>query len=159
VHPAGLLRVRPTVGLPGAELVVRHVVDAATALGVAVCVAVVDSSANLVHYSRMDGSALVSARLAQDKAWTSAASSWSTEAWWEFAKQDPSLVHGLVKTDRLVVYGGGAPLAVDAQVVGGVGVSGASVEEDRQLAAAAALAFQRAVGSGAAEVEQRQACP
>ena len=45
-------------------------------------------------------------------------------------KDDPSLVHGLSHFTSATVVGGGLPIIVDGEVVGGIGVGGASVEED-----------------------------
>ena len=50
-------------------------------------------------------------------------------------------MHGLTKTPRLVVFGGGVALVVDGQVVGAIGVSGGSSQEDREVAEAGAAAL------------------
>jgi uncharacterized protein GlcG (DUF336 family) len=49
-----------------------------------------------------------------------------------------ALLHGIVKTDRLVIFGGGAPIRSGRHLVGAVGVSGGSEEQDGQIAKAAA---------------------
>ena len=50
------------------------------------------------------------------------------------------LLHGIVKTDRLVVFGGGVPLVADGRTVGAIGVSGGSSEQDVRVAEAGAAA-------------------
>src|SRR6266550_2402261 len=52
------------------------------------------------------------------------------DGWYDFIKDDPPLLHGSVKTDRLVVFGGGYAIKTDAGIIGGIGVSGAHYSED-----------------------------
>lgn len=128
----------PTISLAAAERALRAAVDRATELGVAVVVAVADAAGELKAYARMDGAPLLSVRIAQDKAWTAAAFGLPTDAWWGLVKDEPPLLHGIVKTERLVIFGGGIPLTVDGRVVGGIGVSGGSADQDRAIAEAGA---------------------
>jgi uncharacterized protein GlcG (DUF336 family) len=128
----------PTISLAAAERAVRAAVDRAAELGVAVVVAVADAAGELKAYARMDGAPLLSVRIAQDKAWTAAAFGLPTDAWWGLVKDEPPLLHGIVKTERLVIFGGGVPLVVDGRVVGGIGVSGGSADQDRAIAEAGA---------------------
>ncbi|KWW97606.1 ATP:cob(I)alamin adenosyltransferase [Carbonactinospora thermoautotrophica] len=130
-----------TVTLSGAQQVLAAAVEHAATLDVPVCVAVADRAGNLVAFARMDGAPLLSAGLAQDKAYTVAAFGLPTHAWWDLIKDTPSLLHGIVKTERLVIFGGGVPLVVDGELVGAVGVSGGSVEQDREIAEAGASAL------------------
>ncbi len=127
-----------TVSLAAAERAVRAAVERATELGVSVVVAVVDAAGELKAYARMDGAPLLSVRIAQDKAWTAAAFGLPTDAWWGLVKDEPPLLHGIVKTDRLIIFAGGLPLVVEGRVVGGIGVSGGSAEQDRAIAEAGA---------------------
>ncbi len=64
-----------------------------------------------------------------------------THLWWGALKDDPSLVHGIIKTHRFIVFGGGIPLRVKKKLVGAVGVSGGSAEQDQAIAEAAAAAL------------------
>jgi uncharacterized protein GlcG (DUF336 family) len=57
-----------------------------------------------------------------------------THRWWDLIKAP--LLHGIVKTERLVIFLGGVPIQVEGQVVGAVGVSGASSEQDQHIAEA-----------------------
>lgn len=134
----------PTVSLEAAERALRAALARASELGVAVVVAVADAAGELKAYARMDGAPLLSVRIAQDKAWTAAAFGLSTDAWWDLVKDEPPLLHGIVKTERLVVFGGGVPLVVEGRVVGGIGVSGGSADQDRAIAEAGAAV----VGAG-----------
>jgi uncharacterized protein GlcG (DUF336 family) len=74
---------------------------------------------------RMDGAALLSAQVAQDKAYTAVGFSMPTHGWHDFIKDDPPLRDGTATgIERLVVLGGGYPITVDEQLVGAIGVSG-----------------------------------
>ena len=114
---------------------------AAKDIGVPMVIAIVDESGVLKTMSRMDGAALLSVEIAQDKAYTAAAFGIATHEWIEFVKNDPPLLHGIVKTARLVIFGGGYPIKVDGQLVGGIGVSGGHYEQDMKVATAALAAL------------------
>ena len=123
----------------------RAVLDAALArageLGVAVCVCVADPSGEAIATARMDGAPRLSARIAADKAYTVGAfNGLPTDQWWGLIEHEPALVHGLTHTPRLVVFGGGKPVLADGRLVGAVGVSGGSAEQDTEIAAAGAAA-------------------
>jgi uncharacterized protein GlcG (DUF336 family) len=56
-------------------------------------------------------------------------------------ESEPALLHGIVKTDRLIVFGGGVPLVAEGRTVGAIGVSGGSSDQDVQIAEAGAAAI------------------
>ncbi|MGZ6040088.1 MAG: GlcG/HbpS family heme-binding protein [Phenylobacterium sp.] len=121
--------------------VVKAAMAKAAEIGVPMVIAVVDESGILKAFTRMDGAALLSVGIAQDKAYTAAAFGISTDSWFDFIKNDPPLLHGIVKTPRLVVFGGGYPLQVDGVVVGAIGVSGGHYEQDMVVAQAGVAAL------------------
>ena len=130
-----------TLTLGGARRALEGALDHACAIGVAVCIAVSDNAGHLLAFARMDGAPLLSMSLAQDKAYTVAAfGGLATHEWFGLIKDEPPLLHGIVKTDRLIVFGGGVPVRVDGRLVGAVGVSGGSAEQDRAVADAGAKA-------------------
>jgi uncharacterized protein GlcG (DUF336 family) len=133
-----------SISAAAAAAVIRAAEAKAAEIGVPMVIAVVDSSGVLKAFSRMDGAALLSVQIAQDKAYTAAAFGISTDAWFDFIKNDPPLLHGIVKTPRLVVFGGGYPLAVDGVPVGGIGVSGGHYEQDMVVAQAGVAALETA---------------
>ena len=130
-----------TIGLAAAKRALEAAAKESASLQVPVCIAVADRAGNLVAYGRVDGAPLLSGQLAQDKAYTVAAFGLPTHAWFDMIKDEPALLHGIVKTDRLIVFGGGVPITVGGEIVGAVGVSGGSAEQDRQIAEAGAAAI------------------
>jgi uncharacterized protein GlcG (DUF336 family) len=111
-------------------------------LGKPFVIAVVDDGGILKAFSRMDGAPLVSVQIAQDKAYTAVGFGMPSHGWHDFIKDDPPLAAGApTGIDRLVIFGGGYPLQVDDQLVGGIGVSGGHYSEDMQVAEAALAAL------------------
>jgi uncharacterized protein GlcG (DUF336 family) len=101
-------------------------------------IAVVDAGGELIAHARMDGAWLGSIDIAIDKAWTASAFDMATEALAGLA-QVGQQGFGINTTNRcrVVIFGGGVPVLVDGKVIGAVGASGGSVEQDVQVARAA----------------------
>jgi uncharacterized protein GlcG (DUF336 family) len=136
------LRQTLTLGADDAARITSACLDHARSLGVSVCIAVADNGGHLVHFVRMDDAPLLSMSIAQDKAYSVVAfKGLPTDAWWKLLAQDDAVRHGIIKTDRLIVFGGGSPCLVDGQVVGAVGVSGGSAAQDSAIAKAGATAL------------------
>jgi uncharacterized protein GlcG (DUF336 family) len=124
----------------------RAIIDAAQAearvLRVAMSVAVVDAGDQLVAFERMDAADLVGIVLARDKAFSALVNRMPTrdlapvvQPGTEFYGYD-SLAGG-----RMVVFAGGMPLERDGVLVGAVGVSGGTADEDQRAVDAAIEAF------------------
>ncbi|MDH6117260.1 heme-binding protein [Kitasatospora sp. GAS204B] len=121
-----------------AQEILAAAVQAAEGLGIPSAIAVVDESGHLNAFARMDGAALLTIDIAQDKAYTAAGFGLGTDSWHEFVKDDAPLAMGApTGIRRLIVFGGGLPISVDGQVVGGVGVSGGHWSDDVKIAKAA----------------------
>ena len=130
----------PTLSSELAAVLVEGAAAKAREMQVPMCIAIVDPSGVLVQFQRMDRAPLLSVGIAQDKAYTAISFGMATHEWYEFIKNDPPLLHGIVHTPRLVVFGGGYPVRVDGAVVGGIGVSGGHYTQDMQVAEAALAA-------------------
>lgn len=137
---------KKSITLATATLMIQAAVKKASEIGKPMIIAVCDESGVLKAYERMDGAALLSVGLAQDKAYTAVSFGMASHEWHEFIKNDPPLADGIVKTDRLVVFGGGYPIVIDGQVVGGIGVSGGHYSDDMQVAEAGLAALSN-IGS------------
>ncbi|MGZ3618367.1 MAG: GlcG/HbpS family heme-binding protein [Ktedonobacteraceae bacterium] len=110
-------------------------------MGIPMCIAVVDGDGTLKAFTRMDGAALLSVQIAQDKAYTAISWGMATHEWYDFVKDDPPLLHGIIKTDRLIVFGGGYPIKTDTGIIGGIGVSGGHYTHDMEVAQAGLAAL------------------
>ena len=135
-------RSRRTLTLSGARAVLDAALAHAERIGVPVNVCVSDDAGHQIMAARMDGAALLSATIAADKAYTVAAFlGIPTHQWFDLIKDEPSLREGIVHRDRLVIFGGGVAVIVDGELVGAIGVSGGSAEQDREIAEAGAAAL------------------
>ena len=132
--------------------VARSVVDAVQGsgreMGVALTCAVVDGGDQLVAFERMDGADLVGVGLARDKAYTALVNRMSTGDLAPLV-QPGSEFYGYdsVAGGRMIVFAGGEPLEIAGVLVGAVGVSGGSAEQDARAAAAGVAALRRIVSS------------
>jgi uncharacterized protein GlcG (DUF336 family) len=126
-----------TITADFAEELVASAARASTDTGRRMVIAVVDREGTLKAFLRMDGAPLLSVEIAQNKAYTAAAFGMATHAWFDFIKGDEPLRLGIVHTERLVTFGGGYPIVVDGEVIGGIGVSGGHYTDDMEVAAAA----------------------
>lgn len=131
-----------TLTYAGASAVLDAGLAHAAEIGVPVNLAVTDPAGHLLAFARMDGAPFLSTSIAQDKAWTVAAfNGVATHEFFGLIEGEPALREGIVHRDRLVVFGGGVAIRVDGALVGAVGVSGGSADQDRAIAEAAAAAL------------------
>ena len=130
---------RPMLNADGARAALAAARAKSKELGVPVNISVCDEAGNEIAFFRPDGAALLSMGIARDKAYSVAAfNGMPTDKWYAVLDANPALKVGLVHRERLVVFGGGVPVLVDGQVVGAVGCSGGSAEEDAIIAQAGA---------------------
>src|SRR3954471_1603737 len=125
-------RAEPVLTYEGARHAAEAVADAAAARGVAPVVSAVDSGGALMYLVRPDDAQVASVEVTTDKARTAAIYRRPSKDFEEQASNGrPSALH----LARAVPLQGGMPIVVDGQVVGAIGVSGASsADEDQELA-------------------------
>jgi uncharacterized protein GlcG (DUF336 family) len=114
----------------------------AAEIGVPMCIAITDEGGNLVAFERMDGGKVTSITIAIDKAFTAAGAKKATHEYGEVS-QPGKPVYGIASAigGRLMVVGGGLPVIVEGEVVGGIGVSSGTPMQDRDVAEAGIAAF------------------
>ncbi len=137
------------LSLEDAALLLEGAKAKSTEIGVPMCIAIVDESGNLIAFERMDGGKITSVSIAQDKAFTAAAARKATHEYNE-ACVPGNLVFGIHTScgGRLNVVGGGYPVSVDGEVVGGVGLSSGTPPQDMACAQAGIDHFLAARDSG-----------
>jgi uncharacterized protein GlcG (DUF336 family) len=102
-------------------------------------IAVVDAGTNLKAFIRMDGAWLGSIDIAINKAFTAKAFDISTQELGQNSQPGDQFFGIYVSNqNRVMIFAGGVPLKVDGKIVGAVGVSGGSGEQDQAVAEAAA---------------------
>jgi len=120
---------KQSISYEAATMMVAAAIAKAEKLGCRQNAAVVDVGGRLVAFGRMDGALILGIEGCQRKAFT-ALFGVGTEGLYDAIKDDPSLVHGLSHFTNATFVGGGLPIIIDGEVVGGIGVGGGSVEED-----------------------------
>lgn len=109
---------------------VQAAVEKATELGIGINVSVVDSAAIEMAFLRMNNSFLPSMDIAKDKAYTSAGFGLPTMQWKNILEGNTQLQAGIVARPRVITFGGGLPIVEGEEIIGAIGVSGGSEEED-----------------------------
>ena len=128
-----------------AQIMLRAAEKKATETGVPQVIAVTDESGNLIAFSRMDGGKVSSIRIAIDKAYTAAAAKNPTEHYNKLCVPgQPTFGIHVTNEGHFCVIGGGLPVIVDGQVVGGIGVSSGTPAQDIAVAQAGVDAFMAA---------------
>ncbi len=133
-----------------AKLIIDGAVNKANKLGIPMCIAVTDESGNLIAFERMDGGKIHSITISQDKAFTAASARKGTH---EFNQACiPGHENNLFGIHtalggRMCIVGGGLPITFNGKVVGGIGVSSGSPEQDLGCAQAGIDAFSHLIPS------------
>ena len=136
------------VSLELAEQMTRAACREAATLECLVSAAVVDAGGHLVAFRRMDGAEFAGATIAVDKAYTSAGNRIATRALRDQVAPGGDLAgYYAASRGRFIAFGGGIPLWHDGLVVGAIGVSGASGDQDHAFATAGARLWVDAGGS------------
>ena len=129
------------LSLEKARKIIRAGEKKAKEMNLSAVFAVVNSEGNLIIEERMDNAILVSIEVAYKKAYTAAALKLNTEDLTALV-QPGAMFYGLQSDPKYIVFGGGMLLKVDGKIVGAVGVSGGSAQEDMEIARACVQAFE-----------------
>jgi uncharacterized protein GlcG (DUF336 family) len=124
------------ISLEDAKFLAAQVEKKAKEMGVRAVVAIADEGGNLKLCECMDDSYLASRDIAINKAYTSVALKMSTKKLSALAAPGASL-YGIQFTNngKIVIFGGGDFLEAHGKILGGLGVSGGSEEQDTALSA------------------------
>ncbi|MCK9515435.1 MAG: heme-binding protein [Ottowia sp.] len=130
-----------TMTAEAANTAVLAAVAKATELGIRINVAVTDPGGVLTAFLRMPGAFLHSVDIAIDKAYTAAGFGFPTSRWPDLLAGNDALRWGMPQRPRIVTFGGGLPVRDGDALIGGIGVSGGSAEEDETCARAGLAAL------------------
>jgi uncharacterized protein GlcG (DUF336 family) len=131
-----------TISLEEAQRVITAAAAKATEIGQPMDIAVVDAGGNLKAHVRMDGANIGSIPIAINKAYTSIAFQGETATLQE-ATRPEGPIFGLSDAHggRLAVFPGGIPLVRDGRIMGAIGVSTGTVQQDQEVATAGAESY------------------
>ena len=119
-----------------AKSLIEKVEQKANEIGLAVVIAVSDQAGRVKAVHCMDDAFIASYDIAVNKTFTSASLKMSTAELAKLAQPGEGL-YGIQHTNegKIVIFGGGEPLEVDGKIIGAIGVSGGTAEQDTMLAA------------------------
>lgn len=130
------------ITLADARRIIEAAEKKAVEIGQPMNIAVADGGGNLVAHVRMDGAWLGSIDISIKKAYTSRAFDIATKDLAEHAQSGGQFfgIHAS-NNGRIMIFAGGVPLQRDGKVVGAIGVSGGSGDQDHAVAEAGAKVF------------------
>lgn len=128
---------------PVAVLLAKIAEREATKLQVPMAISIADDQGNMIYFGCMDNTLPAGREIAISKAYTAAILRMDTRMVGELSNPGKPL-YGIQNTHqgRLILFGGGFPLFDGTQVVGGIGISGGSVEEDEKVARPVQATFE-----------------
>ena len=130
------------ITLKDAQKIIAAAEDKAAEIGQPMNIAVADAGGNLIAHARMDGAWLGSIDISIKKAYTSRAFDISTKDLAGHSQSGGQFFGIHASNDgRIMIFAGGVPLKRDGKVIGAIGVSGGSGEQDHAVAEAGAAAF------------------
>ena len=130
------------ITLEDARRIIAAAEKEAAAIGQPMNIAVADAGGNLVSHVRMDGAWLGSIDISIKKAFTSRAFDIATKDLAEHSQSGGQFFGINASNDgKIMIFAGGIPLKKDGKVVGAVGVSGGSGEQDHRVAEAGVAAY------------------
>ena len=130
------------ITLADARKIIAAAEKKAEEIGQPMNIAVADAGGNLVAHVRMDNAWLGSIDISIKKAWTSRAFDITTKDLADNSQSGDQFfgIHAS-NNGKVMIFAGGIPLKKDGRVVGAIGVSGGSGEQDHAVAEAGAEAF------------------
>lgn len=130
-----------TLSCNAAESIQAAVLEKAQSLNIAIAVTLVDESGHMILFKRMDGAPLVATEAAKNKATTALFGLPTDELYNQVISQQPSMALSISNLSGVCPMAGGVPLYYDNCIVGAVGVSGGTLEQDGSIAMAGADSF------------------
>ena len=130
------------LSIEDAEVILAGATTKANEIGVPMCIAVTDDSGNLIAFKRMNGGKAHSVQVSIDKAFTAGSARKATHEY-NAVNTPGSLAFGIHTecSGRLSSVGGGIPVMIDGDCVGGIGVSSGTPQQDMDVAEAALAYF------------------
>lgn len=128
------------------EQLAKAAKQASQDISVGVTLSIADENGNLRLLQRFGDAILPSIEISQKKAYTAAVLRQPTGDFGQIAQPGASAFGINITDNKLVIFGGGFPLQVGGKTVGGIGVSGGSVQEDERVCQAVLAAFDKLAG-------------
>lgn len=128
----------------GADLLIKSAVQEANAIGLKICVCVLDPAGRLKAFRAMDEAPQIAYEACIKKAKTAVGFGIPTgKTWHDFIKTDPILHEGAQHLPDFILLGGGSPIIHNGKIIGAIGVSGGHYEQDEKCVKAALDSFSK----------------
>lgn len=136
------MKMTPKLTLNDAQVIMQACVAKAEEIAVDMDIAITDDSGNLLMFQRMDGARITSIDISMGKSFTASAARKSTRAYGEISVPGkPAFGINTSNQGRFSIVAGGLPLFAGEQIVGGVGCSSGTPDQDEVVAQAGVDAF------------------
>ena len=144
------MKMVPTLTLDDARVMMDAAEKKAVEIGVDMDIAIVDDGGNLLMFHRMDNGRITSIDISINKAFTAGAARKSTRAYGEVSGPGgPAYGIHASNQGRFMIFPGGLPVFIDDQIVGGIGCSSGSPDQDEEVVQAGIDALMTALKAGA----------
>lgn len=143
------MHIRSTLQLTlgGAQAALAEALAEAGRIGGRFNIAVTDAAGDLLAFARMDGAFAESGPIAIDKCRTVVRFGGApTDGLYEALAGEDAVVRGIATRPGVAAFGGGVGIVVDGELVGAIGASGGSAQQDKQVAEAGAAVVAGATG-------------
>ena len=136
------------LSLEEAKVLIDGATRKSAEMGIPMCIAVCDESGHLIAFDRMDGGKISSISISVDKAFTAAVARRGTHVYNQLCQPgQPTFGIHITNGGHFSIIGGGLPVTVGGAIVGGVGISSGTAEQDVEVAEAALAYFHDTTGS------------
>ncbi|MDB5622965.1 MAG: uncharacterized protein JWR39_1528 [Devosia sp.] len=135
------------LSLEDARVLIEGAKQKSASMGIPMCIAACDESGHLIHFERMDGGKTSSISIAIDKAFTAAVARKGTHVYNQLCQPgQPTFGIHITNGGHFSIIGGGLPVSVNGEIVGGIGISAGTALEDLEVAEAALAFFYNKTG-------------
>ena len=150
------MKMAPKLTLDDAKVIMQACVSEAEAINVDMDIAITDDSGNLLMFQRMDNARVTSIDISIGKSFTASAARKSTRAYGEISVPGkPAFGINTSNQGRFSIVAGGLPLFAGDQIVGGVGCSSGTPDQDETVSQAGVDAFLELIDT---QTQPMQAC-
>lgn len=140
------MRMAPKLTLQDAQIIMQACTEKARQIYIDMDIAITDDSGNLLLFQRMDGARITSIDISIGKSFTASAARKSTRAYGEVSQPGkPAYGINTSNQGRFSIVAGGLPLFADDQIVGGIGCSSGTPDEDEVVAQAGVDSFNQLI--------------
>ncbi|MCP4790534.1 MAG: heme-binding protein [Gammaproteobacteria bacterium] len=137
------MKMVPKLTMSDAQAIMQACIDQAQNMGVDMDIAITDDGGNLIQFQRMDDARITSIDIAMGKSFTASAARKSTRAYGEVSGVGkPAFGINTSNSGRFSIIAGGVPLFYGDAIVGGIGCSSGTPDQDEQVALAGVKAFE-----------------